>query len=197
MKSNKGFYSNFFSVQRGNYSNFFPSRCVNNIYFFAGSIPNISNLYSGQFRQFTTSTIQKDQQTPVYKKIKLSQLPKKKTRYRNAGLAVGFIISMGLAAETITTWQWKNSSTFRTSLNTVANNKEVQELIGTPITEGWRVSSTRNSNKFRLFYNVNGPKGKAQVRTLTVMRHNSPALQGIVVDVVTPVKKEIVVQETA
>lgn len=66
--------------------------------------------------------------------------------------------SVGCLVWYMTSQQLKASTPYKYTIAQVKNSPELQELLGTPISEPWFVRSKRNANMFALNYNVSGPR---------------------------------------
>jgi len=123
----------------------------------------LNRLSKNKFFQF----VRHSSHNQVSRIVNLSQLPKRGTRYFNAIAGLAFVASMCAVVESLTTMQLKASTTFKFSLAAVQASSEVQEVLGSPVHEGWTARSKRNGNVFYLYYSVYGDKQKGRVRSIT------------------------------
>jgi hypothetical protein len=122
--------------------------------FFSSTAPQTSPL-SAFTREFSSTS---------FSKMLGKSFPKKSTRYLHAMGAMGFLVSVVSAMDWMTTTQLKNSPYFEYSFKAVTLNKDVQELLGTPIRLPWRVSVKKHKSRFQLTYTLKGQDGNwAQV----------------------------------
>lgn len=93
-------------------------------------------------------------------------------RQRSKVLAVGLIILLCVIAIGFAVGLWltmsglKNSEPYRITVERVQSDRQVVDLLGTPLEPGWMVLGEVNeaSGQSNLAFSIEGPNGKAGVR---------------------------------